>query len=88
MELKRNRDNTERLVMRIDHPVRMRSRLAVLQVLDQTLFATRAEYAWHALSRACHHHAYELAPTVSELQHLHAVVTQLINSTAGLTPSK
>jgi hypothetical protein len=24
--------------------------------------------AWHALSRACHHHQYELAPTASELE--------------------
>ena len=24
--------------------------------------------AWHALSRACHHHHYELAPTAPELE--------------------
>ena len=24
--------------------------------------------AWHALSRACHHHQYELAPTAPELE--------------------
>ncbi len=24
--------------------------------------------AWHALSRACHHHQYELAPTAAELE--------------------
>jgi hypothetical protein len=65
--------------MRIDHPVRMR-RLAVLRMLDQSGIATTTEYAWNALSRACHHHAYELAPTVSELKHLLSVVTQLADS--------
>jgi hypothetical protein len=29
--------------------------------------ARRAHAAWGALSRACHHHAYELAPTSEEL---------------------
>lgn len=27
-----------------------------------------ASHAWWALSRACHHHAYELPPTVDELR--------------------
>lgn len=29
--------------------------------------AARTEHTWTALSRACHYHAYELAPTASEL---------------------
>ena len=29
--------------------------------------AARVEHAWTALSRACHHHGYELSPTASEL---------------------
>ena len=32
--------------------------------------ARDAAYAWSALSRACHHHAYELPPTASELHAL------------------
>jgi hypothetical protein len=32
--------------------------------------ARHASYAWSALSRACHHHAYELPPTASELRSL------------------
>jgi hypothetical protein len=32
--------------------------------------ARDASYAWSALSRACHHHAYELPPTASELRAL------------------
>lgn len=27
-----------------------------------------ARFAWWALSRACHHHPYELAPTVAEIE--------------------
>jgi len=30
--------------------------------------AGQAEQLWGALSRACHHHPYELAPTVGELE--------------------
>ena len=33
--------------------------------------------AWHALSRACHHHPYELAPTVAELRAWHTTVSGL-----------
>jgi hypothetical protein len=75
------------LAARIDYPVRMRSRLLVLGALDQSGAAAKAEYAWNALSRACHHHAYELAPTASELLHLLTVVTELVDSRAGLVAS-
>jgi hypothetical protein len=67
----------ELLVAAMPFPVRMRSRLAVLHALDRTGFDRTAEYAWNALSRACHHHAYELAPTISELRHLHSKVADL-----------
>lgn len=30
--------------------------------------ARRAHQTWAALSQACHHHAYDLAPTASELR--------------------
>ena len=30
--------------------------------------AARLHHAWTALSQACHHHGYELAPTAGELQ--------------------
>jgi hypothetical protein len=39
--------------------------------------ARLAREAWLGLSRAAHHHAYELAPTAAELRHWHANVTQL-----------
>jgi hypothetical protein len=40
--------------------------------------AAHASHAWSALSRACHHHAYELAPTAGELDQWFRVVGELI----------
>ena len=45
----------------------------------------RIGHAWSALSRACHHHAYELAPTAGELQSWFLVVRELIQK-VGLAP--
>ena len=39
--------------------------------------ATRASFAWMGLSRACHHHAYELPPAAVELSTWIEVVEQL-----------
>lgn len=39
--------------------------------------AARAAWAWSALSSACHHHSYELAPSVGEIEGLVAEVTAL-----------
>jgi hypothetical protein len=39
--------------------------------------ARDASYAWSALSRACHHHAYELPPTASELRSLIALTRRV-----------
>lgn len=33
------------------------------------VLASDVAHAWSALSRACHHHAYELAPSATELRH-------------------
>ena len=49
----------------------MASQLLVLPSYLRDQEAARdASYAWSALSRACHHHAYELPPTASELRSL------------------
>jgi hypothetical protein len=40
--------------------------------------ALDAGYAWHALSRACHHHHYELDPTAAELDDWLAIVERLV----------
>jgi hypothetical protein len=57
----------------------MRAQLICLRsYLDDTLLAARTGHAWSALSRACHHHPYELAPTAGELQSWFLVVRELI----------
>lgn len=44
--------------------------------------AERTRDAWTGLSRAAHHHAYELAPTAAELRDWHATVSQLTHDLA------
>lgn len=45
---------------------------------DNEDLAERVSYTWAALSRACHHHPYELSPTSSELLTWLATVEQLV----------
>lgn len=51
--------------------------------LDDARLAARAGHAWSALHRACHHHAYELAPTSGELESWFAVVRELARAAAA-----
>jgi hypothetical protein len=51
--------------------------------LEDAPRAARACHTWSALSRACHHHAYELAPTSSELEDWFSVVSELITTAAA-----
>lgn len=56
------------------------SRRAQLLTLTRTVDADlgrRGTELWHQLSRAAHHHAYELAPTAAELRDWHTAVTGL-----------
>jgi hypothetical protein len=46
--------------------------------LDDAPLAALASHAWSALSRACHHHPYELAPTAAELLALLGDVGELV----------
>ena len=48
----------------------MRSLLTCLEVAyaDQPMVVTRAQHAWVGLSNACHHHAFELSPTATDVQ--------------------
>lgn len=55
-----------------------RSQLSILRSLDDPDVARRAAVAWHRLSNACHLHAYELQPSVAEVEQLCEVVAQLI----------
>jgi hypothetical protein len=55
----------------------MRSLLGCLEVayrVDRPGLAMRAQYAWDGLSRAAHHHAFELSPTLAEVRHLTGLV--------------
>lgn len=55
----------------------MRSRLIIIRVLLGSGVADLAETAWAGLTRACHHHAYELAPNADEVDHLIGLVSKL-----------
>src|SRR5713226_1967755 len=56
----------------------MRVQLICLRTyLGDADLAARAGHAWSALSRACHHHPYELAPTAAELRGWLSVVEEL-----------
>jgi hypothetical protein len=62
-----------------------RTQLICLPVfLRDTALAERTSYTWWALTRACHHHPYDLAPTPSELADLLSAVGDL---TARLQPA-
>jgi hypothetical protein len=62
------------------HVGKVTSRRAQLLALSRTVDADlgrRGTDLWHALSRAAHHHAYELAPTGPELRTWHGEVLTL-----------
>ena len=46
------------------------SKLIALRVQHGAEVGERAKRVWHALSRACHHHAYDLQPSPSEIRQL------------------
>ena len=66
-----------------------RSQLLCLRGYADERLAEEASHTWAALSGACHHHAYELSPTASELERwmrsVADVVDSLENSGAELT---
>lgn len=47
--------------------------------LNDDSLASDIRYAWGALSQACHHHPYELAPTAQELARWATTVRALID---------
>lgn len=57
-----------------------RSQLVLLRELGDPVVADRARVAWDGLSRACHHHSYELQPTVGEVRTL----TNLVKEVTGV----
>jgi hypothetical protein len=63
----------------------MRAQLACLPTyISSDRLASDVAYAWHALSRATHHHPYELDPTREELTSLLAMTARLIGAVTPL----
>jgi hypothetical protein len=70
------------------HPefVSVRARQPQFLILDRYAgrpLAARAAYAWSALSRAGHHHSYELGLTAGELRRLREAVATIITDLAA-----
>jgi len=53
------------------------SKLVVLAALKGQDIGEKAKQVWNGLSRACHHHAYELQPSAAEVRALLAKVREL-----------
>ncbi len=67
----------------------MRTQLICLRrYLDDGALAARAGHAWSALSRASHHHPYELAPTAVELGSWLSVVGELVERVDAMPPDR
>ena len=61
----------------------MRSKLQILRALDEPGVADGASIAWNRLSNACHLHAYEMQPSVAEIEQLCELVATLVPLTSG-----
>lgn len=53
-----------------DRPPTTTSKLVALEALQGAEVGEVARRVWHGLSRAVHHHAYELQPSVGEVRQL------------------
>ncbi|CAM2951046.1 hypothetical protein BST27_12825 [Mycobacterium intermedium] len=60
-----------------EKPPTMTSKLVVLGRKKGADVGERARRMWHSLSRAVHHHAYELQPSPAEVRHLVSQVRDL-----------
>jgi hypothetical protein len=58
--------------------------LCLGRYLDDEALGRRAHLAWTALSRACHHHAYDLPPTREELLALCETVAEVVERTESV----
>lgn len=57
-----------------------RAQLLCLPTYAPTLAAFEATFLWSVLSRACHQHSYELAPTAGELDEWLSRVEDLVET--------
>lgn len=55
----------------------MRAQLLALPKFVEDTVAADVSELWHTLSRAAHHHDYELAPTAVELRAWHSTASRL-----------
>ena len=60
-----------------EKPPTTNSKLVVLGRNRGADVGERARRVWHSLSRAVHHHAYELQPSSAEVRHLVSQVREL-----------
>src|SRR6516164_2904764 len=60
-----------------EKPPTTNSKLVVLGGNRGADVGERARRVWHSLSRAVHHHAYELQPSSAEVRHLVSQVREL-----------
>jgi hypothetical protein len=56
--------------------------------LGEDVLAERVAYAWSALSRACHQHPYELAPTSPELLGFLQIAEELVARVSVVVDAK
>jgi hypothetical protein len=64
-----------------------RAQLLCLPTYAPTDAAREASYLWAVLSRACHHHPYELSPTAEELEDWLTAVERLQDSLWSSAPT-
>jgi hypothetical protein len=57
--------------------------LCLEEYLGDPSVAADARFAWWALSRACHHHPYELVPTVAEIEGWVSSVERVVGAIDG-----
>jgi hypothetical protein len=55
----------------------IRSKVVALASIQGATVGEQVRRVWHGLSRAVHHHAYELQPSVAEIRHLVGEVREL-----------
>ncbi|WP_244269066.1 hypothetical protein [Mycobacterium parascrofulaceum] len=69
-----------------EKPPTMISKLVVLSSFRGPDVGEQARRVWYSLSRAVHHHAYELQPSLTEVRHLVAQTRSLTeaNSVAAM----
>ncbi|MEB3982517.1 hypothetical protein OQ968_14735 [Mycobacterium sp. 663a-19] len=63
------------------------SKLVVLGRNRGAEVGERVRRVWHSLSRAVHHHAYELQPSPAEVRHLAGQVRTFCNISPGRSPA-